>query len=162
MPHTTYISALATALAAGLACSTITEIPDRPLRITLTAEPRSALVGQEIGFRFEAQGRFLLGVVVEYGDGTQDSLATFGATTATSNLRHAYSVAGRFLVSARADESTGRVTQDTLSVQILAPRETGRWSPANVLTFALRGPYPVPITNPTEASTARLPRHRGR
>ncbi len=90
-----------------------------PTSISLTAEKTTAATGEEVEFTVEAAGAALLGIVVTYGDGGVDSVATEGARTATARLTHAYLDVGTYLVTARVVDGVGTSATDELSMEIV-------------------------------------------
>jgi hypothetical protein len=101
-----------------LACGDNTLEP-LPLDVTIQASSLTAAVGQTIDFTVDAQGGSLVSVVVEYGDGTDESFPTFGARTFhTTNLHHAYTVAGTFQVQATVNDATLGSKTATLQIAV--------------------------------------------
>ena len=76
----------------------------RDTAITLTPDKTSAPRGQSFRIRYEAQGRSLNRMVIDYGDGAVDSLSLQGAVTATGFKDHTYPNAGTFIVTGQLDE----------------------------------------------------------
>lgn len=106
------------ALALALACTTSTVSGIRELAITITATPTTAAVNTPVEFRYDAMGAQLAGIVVAYGDGVADSVATFGASTAGGRLTHTYSAPGMFQVEATVIEGNGNRASNSVSVEI--------------------------------------------
>lgn len=80
----------------------------RDTDLVLTADRTAASVGGDIDFRYEAQGRQLNRLVLDYGDGSApDSIGLQGAVTATGARTHAYEIPGTFIVSGVLQEVLG-------------------------------------------------------
>lgn len=106
------------ALALVVACSSSTVSGIRELAISITATPTTAAVNTPVEFRYDAMGTQLAGIVVAYGDGVVDSVATFGASTAGGRLTHTYSTPGIFQVEATVIEGSGDRASNSTSVEI--------------------------------------------
>ena len=106
-------------LAFGLlgACSAETLAP-LPLDITITAQPVSAAPGDSISFDVTAQGGQLLGVTVDYGDGTGDQFVTGGARTARLTFRHAFAASGTYLVSATVTDAAAGEKEASTEIRV--------------------------------------------
>lgn len=111
---------LVASVVALLACSEVTVEGGGPLTFSLTADQTTGSVGTELTFRYQAGGTALDGIVVEYGDGTADSVAAFGAQTASGFVTHAFAAAGTYVVEGRV-EQFGQRLEDEVEVQITAP-----------------------------------------
>ncbi len=103
-------------LPAALGCSTEDEIGS-PLAIELEG-PGSGQVGEQLAIRYDAVGRNLQGIVLTWGDGAVDSLATAGAQSASGTMYHAYEAAGDFLVGAKVADSVEGVARAELTIGI--------------------------------------------
>lgn len=80
----------------------------RALTFDLSASTGTAVVGQEITFDYAATGTALRWVVVDYGDGLADTV--FGGNNvveSAGSLTHAYTLAGDFTVSGKAENFEG-------------------------------------------------------
>jgi PKD repeat protein len=77
-----------------------------PLDITLGASRTTAAPGDVIEFVVNAQGGSLVGVVIDYGDDSDDQFGTGGARTARVPFSHAFSVAGVYQVRATVTDAT--------------------------------------------------------
>jgi hypothetical protein len=100
------------------ACSPISDVPDQETTITLSASPASASVGTPITFHFDAKGNSLEGVALEYGDGAEESIATYRARTASGNYNHGYTEAGEFRVLVTVLETGGLIASDSVTVTV--------------------------------------------
>jgi hypothetical protein len=89
-----------------------------PLDITIAADKLTTAPADSITFEIRAQGGNLLGISVEWGDGTSYVLPTGGARTAQSRVRHAYEDSGVYQVSAAADDATGSRKSVALNITI--------------------------------------------
>ena len=79
-----------------------------PLSITLELSRTSAAPGEPVQFVANAQGGTLLGISIDYGDGSTDEFATGGARTARRTFSHAFAAAGVYQVRATvSDAATG-------------------------------------------------------
>lgn len=115
-------------VAAGVALLTLAACLDGglvslggPLSFSLSVNQATVQQGRAHVFRMEAKGQQLLGLVIEYGDGSSDSIPTFNAQSASHDQAHIYSEPGEYLIRARAEEASGRVARDSLTVTVLPP-----------------------------------------
>jgi hypothetical protein len=77
----------------------------RETALTLTPDRTNTPTGQLVSFRYDAQGRSLAGLVIDFGDGSPpDSLGLQGAVTATGTRTHTFTQAGSFIVTGRLEE----------------------------------------------------------
>lgn len=83
-----------------LACSDVTFEGGGPLSITLSADQTAPTAGGTVTFSYDAVGSILVGIILDYGDGTADSVAASGAQTAVGHLAHTYEAAGTFTAEA--------------------------------------------------------------
>lgn len=100
-----------------------------PLMIELSVTPASAAVGTEVTYRFEASGDQLRGVIVYFGDGAIDSVATLLARTAQGNVTHVYNMPGAYTARAVVIDGVFDEAEDTATVVITpapAPAPTQR------------------------------------
>ncbi len=93
-------------------------ILEHVLSIRLSATSAVATVGDPMQFNFEATGPLLVGVIVVYGDGVVDSIATTNVTSASGRFIHAFQTAGTFLVEGTVLDARDGTLADTVSVQI--------------------------------------------
>lgn len=109
---------------AQFGCTTESEIGS-PLAIELDG-PDNGQVGEELSVRYDAVGRSLGGIVIAWGDGVVDSVATAGAQSASGTRFHTYELAGTFQVSARAEDSQEGVASAELTINIRGSQEPAR------------------------------------
>jgi hypothetical protein len=94
----------------------------RDTALTLTADRTTAATGQTIEFRYDAQGRSLAGLIVDFGDGSPpDSLFLQGAVTATGRRSHAFTQVGSFLVTGRLEEFFGNAVTQEIPITVTSP-----------------------------------------
>ena len=105
------------ALVLLLACSSV-DVEDLPTAITLTVDRNSAAVGDTLLFSYDATGEFMVGVIVDYGDGVLDSISAPGAQRANGSLRHSYVDPGSYTVIATLEEAIRDDATDTEVVEI--------------------------------------------
>jgi hypothetical protein len=79
----------------------------RDTAVTLTSDKTTAPRTDSFRIRYEAQGRSLNRLVIDYGDGAVDSLGLQGAVTATGFRFHRYQTSGQFIVSGTLEELGG-------------------------------------------------------
>lgn len=106
------------AVPAWLACSEVTFEGGGPLSFTLTADRTTAAPGDSITFSYNAVGSIIAGVVMDYGDGTADSLNTSGAQTASGRFVHAFSSAGSYTVVGTLIDNLQGPASDQVVVQV--------------------------------------------
>jgi len=90
----------------------------RPTALILTVNRTSAPPGQPFDFRYEAQGRSLAGLILDYGDGGLDSLGFSGAVTATGTRTHSYSAPGTYIVTGRLEDFLGSTAGAEVQVTV--------------------------------------------
>ncbi len=119
-PVTAFAVILAAVTAAACLDNSITGT--RPLSFTLTSNVATTTVGDSITFTFVATGTSIFGVVMNYGDGTIDTLATESPSTVewTQQVRRAFEDTGEFNVVGRLQTGIGS-RSDTVAVTITAP-----------------------------------------
>lgn len=100
-----------------LACDSATLDP-LPLDIRLEAAPPTSAPGDTITFLVTAQGGRLLGIVMQFGDGTTQQQATGGARTARLTFRHAYASAGVYEAAASATDALAGDRQATVTIRV--------------------------------------------
>ena len=86
-----------------------------PLTVALDASKTAAAPGDTITFVVTIQGESLIGVMMDYADGTTDQFGTGGAKTGKVTFRKAFAQRGSFAVIATvtdavAGQKTARVT----------------------------------------------------
>ncbi len=75
-----------------------------PLAITIQA-PATGTTTDSVSIVVNAQGNSLVGVETLFGDGSQSSFPTAGARTATVTIRHLYTQAGTYQVTATVTDA---------------------------------------------------------
>jgi hypothetical protein len=90
----------------------------RPTAVTLTPDRTSAPISQNFRINYEAQGRSLNRLIIDYGDGAQDSLGFSGAVTATGFRDHAYEFPGTFIVTGTLEELQGTAVESTVTLNV--------------------------------------------
>jgi hypothetical protein len=93
----------------------------RDTEVTLTPDRTSTPTGQNVRIRYEAQGRSLNRLIIDYGDGAVDSLGLQGAVTATGFRDHAFQSAGTYVVSGTLQELAGNEASATVTVNVTGP-----------------------------------------
>jgi hypothetical protein len=100
-----------------LACGDITLDP-LPLDVSIEASRLTAAPGDTILFVVRAQGGNLLGIAIDFGDGSTDEFGTSGARTARVMFRHAYLTTGSFQVQTTVTDETVGAKGATLQVVV--------------------------------------------
>jgi hypothetical protein len=90
----------------------------RDTAVTLTLDKTTAPRADSFRIRYEAQGRSLNRLVLDYGDGGVDSLGLSGAVTATGFKYHRYQATGQYLVSGTLEELGGVSVTHTVSLTV--------------------------------------------
>ena len=97
----------------------------QPLTVTLTASLESAVVGQEIRFRYESRGTNLSQTVVEYGTGDQETIPFIYGGSAPVNIHsqaghfdYAYEEPGTYTARATVSTVPGDSRSAEITVQI--------------------------------------------
>ena len=102
-------------------CSDIATDGPQPLALEFTASLESTNVGQAVGFSFSATGGWLIGLTLDYGDGTTESVPGLGSHALTGAREHAWEVPGSYRVRAKLDDgSLGSLTEE-VTIQVLEP-----------------------------------------
>ena len=106
------------ALVLLLACSS-TDPEDIPTSVTLSVDKDTGVVGEEFEFTWEATGNYLIGVILDYGDGTPpDSLETQGALQASARRKHSYAQPGTYVATATVEELADQPMSDMETVEV--------------------------------------------
>jgi hypothetical protein len=116
MKRLTLLVSLLAVVACGDFSTTI-----RDTEVTLTSDRTSAPTGQNFRIRYEAQGRSMNRLVIDYGDGAADSVGLQGAVTATGFKDHAYQTPGMYVVTGTLQELTGPEAEATVTVTVTTP-----------------------------------------
>lgn len=94
----------------------------RQTALTLTADRTTTPTGQTVSFRYDAQGRSLAGLIVDFGDGSRpDSLSLGGAVTATGTRTHTFTQAGSFIVTGRLEEFFLPSVETEIPITVTSP-----------------------------------------
>lgn len=119
-PVTAFAVILASVTAVACLDNSITGT--RPLSFTLTSNVATSNVGDSITFTFTATGTSIFGVLMDYGDGTLDTLPAESASTVewTQQVRRAFEIPGNFNVVGRLETGVGS-RSDTVAVTITDP-----------------------------------------
>lgn len=104
--------ALLSSGSAAWACSSSEFISGGPLDLQVSSNSPVS-VGDSLELRYDVVGMSLLGLVVTWGDATQDSIGFFGAQTAGGRVTHAYPSDGSFTITVEAvDQVDGTAVRD--------------------------------------------------
>ena len=117
MRPSVWTSLLAAVLVVSAACGSST-ILEHVLSVRISATPPAATVGEDVSFSFDLTGPILVGVIVAYGDGVVDSVATNNSTAASGRLTHAFQAEGAYLVEAMVVDAREGSLADSVTVQI--------------------------------------------
>ncbi len=113
--------ALTALMIVGSACLDDSITGTRTLTFSLSADPTSTTVGQTVTFRYEGTGTRIQGVVVDYGDGSVDSVFTPGTVVEVEgSLVHEYGTSGTFQAVGRL-ETVQAFLSDTVTIQVNTP-----------------------------------------
>jgi len=104
--------------AVGCADSSVDLPTSGTLDLVLTVSPKTIPSGGTVKISTSAIGTQLFGTVIEYGEGTVDSIGASGAQTQTATRDWTYNTPGLFVVRATVDDAfQGRLTrEDTVTV----------------------------------------------
>ena len=108
-----------TVLTAGLllgACADSTAPP--AFAINATVDKATTTPGDSVSFVIRATGDNLVGLHVEFGDGTGLDRQLFGAQSMTATQRHAYSAVGEYTMTAAVIAASGEIRETMVGVQI--------------------------------------------
>ncbi len=111
------VAAAALAVAGTAACSSSSLEIGSELSLELDA-PASVPLADSLVIQYDARGRSLLGLVVEYGDGTADSVAFVGSQSAGGRLAHKYSESGEYRVTGRVQDGVEGTTMADVTVSV--------------------------------------------
>jgi hypothetical protein len=89
-----------------------------PMSLSLKVDQADLPEGVPHVFRIEARGQQLLGLIVDYGDGQVDSIATAGAQSATHVEAYTFGAAGSYRVRARVEDLRGLTASDSVDVSV--------------------------------------------
>lgn len=120
--RTAYVLLALAVTLASAGCGITEASAQAELTVSVDAEKATAAPGESVAFDVYATGTFLVRVTVEYGDTQEHTRDMNQVKTYRTRVSHAYTEAGRFLVTATAWEISGRSVSDTLSVTVVAAR----------------------------------------
>jgi len=95
-----------------------TRLDPLPLTITITPNKTTTIVGDTVVFVTESQGGSMLGLDMNYGDGTADPFALSGARTARVSFKHAYGTKGTYQVQVTVTDATQGTKSATTQVAV--------------------------------------------
>lgn len=104
-------------LVGGAACGDASLDP-LPLSITVEASRPTAAIGETVEFVVNARGGTLIGVAIDYADGSTDQYGTSGARTARVTFRHAYAAAGTYEVRATVTDAVAGTRDASVEVRV--------------------------------------------
>lgn len=108
----------AVALAVGAAACLDDDITGtRPLAIELTATPTTVTAGESVQFNYDASGNAITLIVMDYGDGTADSITYNGPVIAANQLTHTYTTPATYAVTASVTALQG-TTDDNVTITV--------------------------------------------
>lgn len=103
------------ALAVGAAACLDDDITGtRPLAIELTATPTTVTAGESVQFNYDASGNAITLVVMDYGDGTVDSITYNGPVIAANQLSHTYTAPATYAVTASVTALQGTLDDNVV------------------------------------------------
>lgn len=103
------------ALAVGAAACLDDDITGtRPLAIELTATPTTVTAGESVQFNYDASGNAITLVVMDYGDGTVDSITYNGPVIAANQLSHTYATPATYAVTASVTALQGTLDDNVV------------------------------------------------
>ena len=105
------------AMCALVACGESTLEP-LPLDIKIETSRTTAAPGDTINFVVVTQGGVLLGIDIDYADGSGDQYGTGGARTARVSFRHAYTGRGIYHVNATVTDGTAGQKKAAVDIHI--------------------------------------------
>lgn len=89
-----------------------------PLDVTIEASPATAAPGEVVNLVVRAQGGNLIGVEMNYGDGSDEQFGTGGARTARITFRHTYAAAGTYVVRATVVDAVAGSKDASVEVRV--------------------------------------------
>ena len=88
------------------------------MQIGIEASRLTAAPGDTINFLVTTQGGSLIGVEIDFADGSTDSFATSGARTAHITFRHPFLTTGTFQVDAKVTDASAGSKNATIQVLV--------------------------------------------
>lgn len=89
-----------------------------PLQIGIQASRVTAAPGDTINFLVSTQGGSLIGVEIDFADGSADSFLTSGARTAIITFKHAFQATGVFQVDAKVTDAEAGSKNASIQVTV--------------------------------------------
>jgi len=87
-----------------------------PFEVGLEASRVTATPGDTVSFLVTAQGGNLLGVNIDFADGSNDQFGTAGARSARITFKHAYLTKGTFQIQATVTDALAGPKNATVQV----------------------------------------------
>lgn len=101
------------------ACSDLSVEGGGPLELDVSVDSTVVATGQRVRFDYAAVGTYLSGIVLQYGDGTADTVYAYGSQNSSGSLVHEWSVAGEYVVQGTAyDGSQGTASSAPITMQV--------------------------------------------
>lgn len=108
------LPALLACLVCGSACLDDSITGARPLAFSISADPSTVIVDEEVTFRFTGEGTNVTAVIVAFGDGTADTLTYSAAVMVTDFTVHSYADAGSYAAEGTIVAGNGRRSDDVV------------------------------------------------
>lgn len=105
--------AFLTGLLSTAACLDDSVTGTRPLAFSISAEPTTAAVDEEVTFSFTGEGTNITAVIVAFGDGTADTLTYGAAVMVTDFTVHSYAAPGIYTVQGTIVAGNGRLSDES-------------------------------------------------
>lgn len=86
----------------------------RPLAMTISADPATAAVGEDVTFEFVGEGTNVAAVIVAFGDGQADTL-TYPAVVEVADFTvHSYDAPGNYTAVGTVVAMNGRLSDEVM------------------------------------------------
>ncbi|TVP44079.1 MAG: hypothetical protein EA350_12340 [Gemmatimonadales bacterium] len=89
-----------------------------PLAVSLEVDHDTRVAEQPFEFRLEARGRRLAVALVQFGDGSADTIEAFGAQSLGHTITRAYDQPGSYTVIAEVEDLLEGFARDSLVVEV--------------------------------------------
>ena len=89
-----------------------------PFQVAITASKTIAAVGDTVYFSVNATGGRLLGVQMDYADGSTEDYNTGGAQRANVSFKHVFQTIGSFLVVATVGDDPGGIKGAAITIDV--------------------------------------------